>query len=66
MTKITITIEINKKKHSQINMDIEAETFNKITEICKQRKYDISDLLINDITEMTPEEVEEILFGWDL
>lgn len=66
MTEITITIEVNGKIIEKVNMDMDADTYNKINEICKERKYPISDLIINDITEMTPEKAEEIVYSWDM
>ena len=66
MTEIKITIEINNKKHSETPMQIETETFKKIQEICKERKTSIEELIINDITEMTAEEAEEIICSWDM
>ena len=66
MTEIKIKIEINNNKHSETTMQIETETFNKIQEICKERKTTITDLILNDITEITAEEAEEIICSWDM
>lgn len=66
MTEIKITIEINNKEHSETTMQIETETFNKIQEICKERKTSIGALILNDITEMTAEEAKEIICSWDM
>lgn len=65
MTEINITIEIN--GHSSTDtMELETETYEEIERICKARKCSISDLIVNDITEMTPEQAEEIIFSWDM
>ena len=66
MNTIKITIEVNGQKLSENYQRIEKTTYNEIVKICDERKASITDLLINDITEMTPQEAEEILFSWDI
>ena len=66
MTKIKITIEINSKKHIETTLEMETEKFNQINEICNYRKTGIESLIINDITEMTPDQAEEIISSWDM
>lgn len=66
MNTIKITIEVNGQKLIESYQKIEKTTYNEIVKICDERKANISDLLINDITEMTPQEAEEILFSWDI
>lgn len=65
MTEIKITIEINGHNSTQ-TMELETETYEEIERICNERKCSISDLIVNDITEMTPEQAEEIIFNWDM
>ena len=63
---IKINIELAGKKKPEITFTMNEEVYNKIINICEERKADITDLLINDITEMTPEQAEEIVMGWDM
>lgn len=63
---IKITIEFNGKVHTTVNQQLEDKTFEEICKICAERKADITDLLINDITEMTAAKAEEVVMGWDM
>ena len=66
MNIIKITVEVNGKKISEQHQEIAKNTYDQIARICNERKADITDLLINDITELTAEEAEEILMSWDM
>lgn len=65
MVIIEINVEINGVRY-ETTQKIEEGTYNEILKICNERKCNITDLLINDITEMTPEEAEEIVCSWDM
>ncbi len=65
MILIKFNIEIENQKYEG-TQEIEEEVFKKIDAICKERKCTICDLLMNDITDMTPAEAEKIVTGWDL
>ena len=66
MNTIKITIEVNGQKLLEEYQQIEKTTFDHIEKICEERKASIADLLINDITEMTPQDAENILFSYDV
>ena len=65
MVIIEINVEINGVRY-ETTQKIEEGTYNEILKICNERKCNITDLLINNITEMTPEEAEEIVCSWDM
>lgn len=65
MIEIKINVEVNGVHYEEMQ-EIEESTYNAILKSCKERKCSITDLLINDITEMTPEEAEEIVYSWDI
>ena len=64
--RIKITTEIEGLKKIESYQMIDKKTLFEILRVCAERKTNITGLLINDITEMTPEEAEEIILSWDL